>query len=1084
MTETKNDVKAEQYDWDNPAVISRHRLGRHGSLVPFGDVDAALAAEWDVTQEHEGAYALSLDGTWTFRLFPNPAAVPERFSDVAFDDADWAAIKVPGNWQTQGFGLPMYTNVQYPFPIDPRLKEAHQNIARGATILEREMPPEAMDYPLDVPHDDNPTGCYRTTLRVPDDWAGREIFIRFEGVDSGFHLWLNGHPVGYSQGSRMPAEFNLTPYLQDGDNVLAVEVYRWTDGSYLEDQDFWRLSGIYRSVLLWSVSPVHIWDLAVETELDEGYRDAVLKLQVDLKNGGATAAGGYQVEAMLFDVKGDYLRRFGGGALDPEPTATVPAMAAAIEEMAPGSVARAEMVVHVPDPDKWSAESPALYTLVVALRDAASEVVHVERTRVGFRSVEWADGQILVNGEPVLMKGVNRHEHEPETGHTVTMATMLADVRLMKRFNINAVRTCHYPDDPRWYDLCDEYGLYVLDEANIESHGVWDLPAKSPVWREAFLDRVTRMVARDKNHPSVIGWSLGNEAGYGPNFAACADWVHENDTTRWVHYHPGYDAPELDVISLMYPSIEMLADHARGGTGAAGDDDNRPVIMCEYAHAMGNSPGAFREYWDVVEAYPRAVGGYVWDWVDQGLARTTEDGETVFLYGGDYGDEPHDGNFCINGLIFPDRVPHPALWEYKKVLEPVAVEPIDLAAGKLSITNRYAFTDLSGLTASWQIVADGEVLQSGALPQLATLPRQSEVVTLPYVLPVVVPGTEVWLNLSFALSDPAPMMPKGHEIAWAQFRLPIRASGSVMGGTLAEVAPRVSEDEVAVVVAGEDFSITIDRQTGRIASWEHQGRPVLLEGPTLHMWRAPTDNDAKRSAALWHDAGLDDLTTSAISMKIKSDPHAVRISALSETSVDGVQARTTYTIYGSGDVVVEQGVEVNAELPPLARVGMLMTLPSHDEIFTWYGRGPYESYVDRKEGVAVGVYRSTVDAEYVPYIKPQEYGNKTDVRWAALTDSAGRGLLVVGMPLLEVSAHHYTAQDLADAQHTSELEWRPEIVLNVDLAQSGLGSEACGPATLPKYRLTAGGYRYCYRLRPLADGDVPGDLAKAQFPCP
>jgi beta-galactosidase/beta-glucuronidase len=697
--------------------------------------------------------------------------------------------------------------------------------------------------------------------------------------------------------------------------------------------------------------------------------------------------------------------------------------------------------------------------------------------------VELRDGQLLVNGVSIHVKGVNRHEHEPDTGHTVTLPTMMADIRLMKRFNINAVRTCHYPDDPRWYDLCDKYGIYVLDEANVESHGIWDRPAKDPAWREAFLARITRMVERDKNHPCIIGWSLGNEAGYGPNFAICADWIHEHDPTRFVHYHPAYDEPEVDVISLMYPHVDSLAAHAKD------EDETRPVIMCEYAHAMGNSPGAFKEYWDIVKTYPRAIGGFVWDWVDQGLRRMTDEGEDWFAYGGDYGDEPNDGNFCINGLIWPDRVPHPSLWEYKKVLEPVVVEPVNLREGVLRVTNGYAFTDLSGLDITWTVTRGRETLCSGSLPPLATQPGESDEITVPYDLPEPVAGVEVWLTVRFALADVAPMplahmLPQGHEVAWAQFRLPVTSHFQTADvAAMGEIA--VDEDADALRVRGEGFEIVFDRPSGRLTRWTQDGEAVLLDGPASHLWRAPTDNDAKRMAALWHEAGLDDFEETPQSLVVdRCAPYLVRVKVPMATSVAGVTTHYTYAIYGSGDVILEHRVDLDEDLPPLARVGVKLTVPAAYETYSWYGRGPHESYVDRKEGAAVGFYRSTVDTEYVPYIKPQEYGNKTDVRWVALTSGRdGRGLLAVGMPLLEVSAHHATAHDLAGADHTHELAWRPEITLNLDLAQSGLGSASCGPGVLPKYQLTATGYRYCLRLRALKSGDNPDTLARLQFPC-
>ena len=1059
-----------QVDWDDPTVIARNKEAGHINLLPYPDVDTALGGD------PTAAHVTSLNCHWRFRWAPNPASVPEAFWTPQYNDADWDEILVPGNWQTQGFGIPMYTNVQYPFPIDPGLKEALKSMQWSPRISEMKVPEEALSYPLSVPHDDNPTGCYRTTFELPDSFRDRQVFIRFEGVDAGFHLWLNGEAVGYSQGSRLPAEFDLTPYLQPGENLLAAEVYRWTDGSYLEDQDFWRLSGIYRDVLLWAVPPAHIWDIAVETALDTAYRDADLKVDVTLRNVGRDEIAAYEVEVSLYDALGELVVT-SGAELEPG--------------LAAGELASVRLSAEVENPAKWTAEDPVLYTLLVALKDDREEVIQVERLHVGFRQVEIRDGQLWINGVPVVLKGVNRHEHDPETGHTVSLASMMADIRLMKQFNINAVRTCHYPDDPSFYDLCDEYGLYVLDEANIESHGVWDRPAQDPVWRDAFLERVSRMVLRDRNHPSVIGWSLGNEAGWGPNFEACVDWVHENDPSRFVHYHPGYDEPGLDVISLMYPQIDSLAAHAAGTVEMADPDESRPIIMCEYAHAMGNSPGAFREYWDVIEAYPRAIGGFVWDWVDQGLLRTTEEGEEWFAYGGDFGDEPHDGNFCINGLIWPDRVPHPSLWEHKKVSEPVRVEAVNLEEGVVRVTNRYDFSDLSHLVGRWSVKRDGVVIRSGEVPPLTIAPTKSEVVSLFSEAPSIpepAPGVETWLTLSFVLADAAPLAPKGHEVAWAQFLLPVKAPAEAVDtATMTDV--KAQETETDLIVGGSNFAITFDRETGHIRAWTHEGRQVVSEGPKLNLWRAPTDNDAKQFAELWQEAGLDALTETATSISVdESEPHVVRVTVETETQVDGVSAHYTYAIYGSGDVVLQHVVDVAEGVPPLARVGVTLTLPEEDsqghETFTWYGRGPHESYVDRKEGVRIDVYRSTVDAEYVPYVKPQEYGNKTDVRWTTLTRRDGRGLLAVGMTWLEVSAMHHTAHDLAEAGHTYELKRRPEVILNLDLAQSGLGSASCGPGVLPKYQLTASGYRYCLRLRPLSEGDDPIALAKVQFPCP
>ncbi|MGC9467879.1 MAG: glycoside hydrolase family 2 TIM barrel-domain containing protein, partial [Anaerolineae bacterium] len=657
-------------DWENPQVVGRNKEPAHATLLPYQDAESALKAD------REGSvYFKLLNGDWHFAWSPNPASAPAGFYANSYDVAGWDAIPVPSNWQMQGYGTPMYTNVQYPF---------------------------CPDYMPEVPKDDNPVGSYRTTFTVPDSWEGRQVFIVFDGVDSAFYLWVNGELVGYSQDSRLPAEFDLTPYLRPGENTLAARVYRWSDGSYLEDQDFWRLSGIYRDVYLFATPTVHIRDFWARTALDAAYEDAELQVRVKVHAYDDLTAAGHTVEAQLYDAQHKRVA---------EHTAEIPddASQIGVQEW------QLEFAVPVANPKKWSAEHPNLYTLLLTLKDEAGEVLEVEGCNVGFRQVEIRDGKILINGVPVYFRGANRHEHDPDTGHTVSVESMIEDILLMKRFNFNAVRTCHYPDDPRWYDLCDQYGLYLIDEANIESHGVWDEPSKDPMWRTAFLDRGSRMVERDKNHPSVVIWSMGNESGHGPNHAALADWIHAHDPTRPVHYESAHDESYVDMISTMYPSLDRLVEFATAPGEA------RPFIMCEYAHAMGNSPGNLKEYWEIIEQYPRVRGGFVWDWVDQGLRRITpspvspgggEDGGTVewFAYGGDYGESPHDGSFCINGVVFPDRTIHPCMWEFKKVYQPVDVEPVDLVAGKVEVVNKHFFSDLSYLDIAWTLSVDGEVV--------------------------------------------------------------------------------------------------------------------------------------------------------------------------------------------------------------------------------------------------------------------------------------------------------------------------------------------------------------------------------------
>jgi len=1042
------------YDWEDPRMVGRNKEAAHVPLTPFAAGRAALDGRDPAT--------LSLNGRWRFRLFPTPLAVPEDFAAAGFDDAAWDEITVPGNWQLQGYDRPIYTNVQYPFPIDPGLLAAavrmSQTFDERRSMLELRMPPEAFDCPLTVPRQDNPTGCYRTRFTAPAEWEGRRVFLRFEGVDSAFHVWLNGALLGYSQDSRLPAEFDLTPLLRPGENILAVAVYRWSDGSYLEDQDFWRLSGIFRDVTLWAAPPVHVWDYAVHTLLDADYRDAVLRVEALIRHRGTQPATG-TVAITLLDAAEQSLA-----------AADAPFRAEAGAEVA------VTLETAVVNPAKWSAETPALYTLLVTLRDAAGQVTQVERSRIGFRKVEVIAGQICLNGRPLTFRGINRHEHDPDTGHTVTEDSMLQDLYLMKQHNINAVRTSHYPNHPRWYELCDELGIYLIDEANIESHGVWDRLARDPAWETAFLERVTGMVARDKNHPSILIWSLGNESGYGPNFVAAANWIHAHDSTRLVHYHPADNAPEVDLLAPMYPSIAQL-------TALAEDPaETRPIVMCEYAHAMGNSPGALREYWDAIARYPRLQGGFIWDWVDQGLRQVTAMGEPWFAYGGDFGDEPNDGTFCINGVVDPDREPHPSLWEVQRVYAPLAFEAVDIAAGVLRIHNRRAFTATDDLSFLWAVEADGEIVQAGVLPRVEIPAGGETQVVVPFKPFTPAPGVEVWLTVRAILAKNTPWAQAGHEIAWEQFPLPVDVP---LAAQPLVSLPRVAfeDSDGGVMLYNAESVLIFDRKTGELRTWEHRQRPVA-SGMALNLWRAPTDNDLKRMAGLWRAAGLDRLEQRVRELRVERlAPQALRL--VLETELAPAEAAPVATglaeivVLGNGDVLLEQTVTLAEGLPPLPRVGVRFTVPGGYERYSWLGRGPHESYPDRQAGARLGCYHSTVDAEYVPYIHPQEHGNKTDVRWVALTDARGAGLLAAvhpfaegaPAPLLNVSAQHLTAHDLAAAAHTFELRRREEITLNLDVAQAGLGSEACGPGVLPRYELTARAYRWRVRLHPLSPED-------------
>jgi beta-galactosidase/beta-glucuronidase len=1055
-------------DWENPGILQRNKEPAHATCILYDNLLAARSGRRDVSDLFQ-----SLDGEWQFHWAPNPDVAPNAFFRLNYDASEWDTIPVPSSWQMHGYGRPMYTNVQYHF---------------DASSLPR------------VPNDRNEIGSYRKTFVVPEGWDDRQVFVVFQGVDSAFILWINGQRVGYSQDSRLPAEFNITPYIRPGENLLAVRVYRLSDGSYLEDQDHWRLSGIHREVYLVATPAVHVRDVRIQTLFDEAMADATLRIRVKITNYTDRPMREHTVHARLLNAEGEQV-------LERPLMSTV--------SVRGSSELVLDMQRRVRTPHKWSAEDPYLYTLFISLLDEDDETIEVERFAVGFRQVEIKDGQLWINGVPCKLGGVNRHDHDAVRGKAVTLEAMERDVLLMKQHNMNAVRTSHYPNDPRFLDLCDRHGLYVIDEANVESHGVWDRLTKDRDWRDAFLDRMIRMVERDKNHPSVIIWSLGNESGYGPNHEAMANWVRQNDPTRPIHYHPAEYAPTVDMISFMYPPVAKIIDAAEN------DGDPRPVLMCEYAHSMGNSTGNLKEYWEAIESHPRLIGGFIWDWMDQGLRQETDDGRVWYAYGGDFGDEPNDGNFCINGLLFPDATPQPAMQEVKKILQPVRVEgvvpnAVDLTAGTRAVTgvrihNRRCFTSLEGLRATWALLEDGISVQSGELELPPLAAGESATVTVPWEAPELGDeqdagvgydtGSELCLNVIVSLAEDTSWAAAGHVVAAEQLWM---TEGALEGarhlasgttrcpapGAASAAAPQIESSEEAIVVQGDDWRLTIDRQSGAMTSWTVGGVELLSAGPRLHVWRAPTDNDdtkrgEQQAANRWREAGLDRVEHLLEDISSETlDDGAVRVQVRSRVAAPDVEpgftCTYTMTIDGDANVLIETHVLPDEGLPFLPRLGLQMALPGGFETMTWYGRGPHESYVDRKQSALVGLYSGTVDEQYVPYVVPQEHGNKTDVRWVALTNAEGVGLLAVGLPLLEVSAHHYTTEDLTVAQHLHELQRREEITLNLDHRQGGLGNESCGPGVLPQYLLQPEETTFRLLLRPLTGEDYEGSMRQAQ----
>jgi beta-galactosidase len=1013
-------------DWEDPLMIGMNKEPGHATLMPYDTIEEALKCDRMASK-----YCQSLNGQWKFNWAARPADRPLDFYKTDFDDTAWKTIPVPSNWQMHGYDYPIYVNVRYPFRADPPR----------------------------IPHDNNPVGSYRRTFTVPREWDGREVFIHFDGVESAFYLWVNGQKVGYSEGSRTPAEFNITRYLKPGENLLAVEVYRWCDGSYLEDQDFWRLSGIYRNVYLFSTPKLHIRDFKIVPDLDAQYTDGVLRITCKVRNFSDTDMGEPCVNAALWDGRS----RINWASISKT------------HRIKPDEERELSFEMRARNPHKWSAENPYLYTVTLQLTelgDVPAKVMEVLSARVGFRKIEIKDSRVWINGEPVLFKGVNRHEHDPDTGHYVTVESMINDILLMKQFNLNTVRTAHYPDDPVWYDLCDMYGLYVIDEANIESHGMgYDLNrtlGNKPIWERAHVDRMERMIERDKNHPSVVIWSMGNEAGSGCNFEAVARRTREMDPTRPIHYERMNSVADID--SVMYPHVNSLISRGQ-------NDNGKPFFMCEYAHAMGNAVGNLREYWEAIEAYKPLIGGCVWDWVDQGLRKKDAAGREFWAYGGDYGPPgtPSDGNFCCNGLVLPDRRVTPKLWEVKKIYQYVAFTAEDLAAGKINIRNKYDFTDLGQFELRWTLSENGSVIQSGSMDCPAIAPNQSASVRIPVRRPALKAAAEYFLRVSLHLKEKTLWADAGHEIAWQQFAMPwdVPAAPVMTMGEMPKLT--LNETAEAATLSSSDFTVTFDKKAGTIGSLTYGGKTIIaassdgVSGPRLNVERGFTDNDK------WFDGGF----RGAGLMDIK---HAVKdfaVARLADTAVRvsivnrcmgsrsaGFEHTCDYTIFGNGCIYVDNFVEPIGSVGVLPRVGVQITLPAVYERLMWYGPGPHETYNDRKDSADVGLYSSTVAEQYVPYVFPQETGNHEDTRCAALVDKNGSGLLVAGDSTFSFSALHYTARDLNNARHLNELTPRQEVILCVDYGQTGLGNASCGPATLEQYRLNARPYRYGFSLRP------------------
>ena len=1236
------------HDWENPNVVGRNKTPRHCTLMPYPNRTIAVQGIKEASD-----YYQSLNGNWKFNWVSKPEDRPVDFYQVGYDDSGWNEIPVPSSWEMQGYGTPIYTNITYPHADDPPFITSTPSTSYTAYI-ER-----------------NPVGSYRREFTVPANWDGRKVFIHFDGVMSAFYLWINGQKVGYSQDSMTPAEFDITDYLVPGTNVLAAEVYRWCDGSYLEDQDMWRMSGIYRDIYLFSTADVHLRDFWVRCDLDAQYEDASLDVTANVTNYGSLPTNSYTVEVTLIDPDGQVV-----GA-DPLMTDSVSSIEA-------GQEAEMNLQATVADPLKWTAETPNLYEVLLTLKNQAGAVIEVQQCMFGFRKIEIANAQLRVNGQPIYVKGVNRHEHDPDTGKYATVERMVQDIELMKQNNINTVRTCHYPDRPEWYNLCDLYGLYIIDEANIECHGNTGI-SNDAQWQGAFLDRTKNMVERDKNHPCVILWSLANECGDGVNFAATSSWIRGRDHTRKVHQEAAGTGSNTDVYCPMYPSIGRIEGYGAGSPG-------KPLIMCEYAHAMGNSVGNLQDYWDVIEAYPALQGGSIWDWVDQGIRKTSDPsyliadhsshangatgqgqfssgftsqaldgyavvkddaslditgtaltleawvkpeatsthgpivtkgdhqyalkvadggdnleffiydngwmtcstplpsnwvdnwhhvagtydgsvlriyidgilkntrahagsigsnaylvnvgrnsehtdrrfsgridkvriyntvlsvselnqpdassaanavlwlefdsgditltggGQEYFAYGGDYGDIPNSGNFCINGLVQPDRKPNPHLTEVKKVYQSIKAYEDNAVAGEFTIHNKNAFTDLGFVTTRWELTENGKVIQAGTTPTPSLNPGQQTSFTLGYTEPISKPaGADYYVTIFFELAEDALWANAGHVVAWDQFKVPWAVMDEPDPDPSAMSALTLNETPTAYEISGSGFSLAIGKVSGSVESYIFNGQEMIVSEIAPNFWRAPTDNDRGAgmggNQGVWKSAGPN-RTVNSISA---SQPQG----ALIQVGVGfAIPAGSTtldinYAIYGNGLVKIQSNVYPAADQPNLPRFGMQMEIPGQYDRVCWLGRGPQETYWDRKNGAAFGLYDATVEDWIHEYVRPQENANRTDTRWVSLTNEQGRGLLFKAEDSLSVSAWPYTMAVLESASHTNDLQRSDTVTVNIDYRQMGLGGASCGPGTLDAYLLKPQLYSYTFTIQPIslsAENPTPSIGQKGVWP--
>jgi len=1002
-------------EWEQPQVVQRNREPMKTTFINYESRELALAGKPAASR-----YYQSLDGTWKFAYSKNPGARPRDFYKPGFDVSRWKTIQVPGMMQAQGYGQPYFNNIDYPFPANAPL----------------------------IPHAMNEVGSYRRDFNVPKDWTGREVYLHIGAAGAAYYIWVNGQRVGYSEDSKLPSEFRLTPHVKPGKNVIAIELYRFADGSYLEDQDFWRVSGIERSVYVYAEPKAHLRDYTVSAGLDkQGYRDGLLKISAAFRG----AANG-RIKATVFDGNTAVLTLDGAGTLSGR----------------------------IPQVKPWSAETPNLYRLLLEYQDADGKLVSATSRKIGFRTVEVADGEVRVNGKRIMIKGVNRHEHDPHTFRVISEETMRRDMELMKQANVNAVRTSHYPNDPRWYDLADEYGLYVIDEANIESHEYMQAGDRmknkpgareaiqlgyQPQWETAHVDRIQRMVERDRNHPSIIVWSLGNEAGTGPNFEKAARWIRQNDPDRLISYLGQSTLGEehlpndyVDFYAPMYDDIEKMIDYAENPRY------RQPMIQCEYAHAMGNSLGNLEEYWQVIRSHRKLQGGFIWDWVDQAMLKKDAQGREFWAQGEDFGRNPrNDMSVVADGLVRADRTPDPEYYELQKVYSPVVFEG-DPASGTVRVVNRYDFNDLSGFDFDWTLTRDGQPVAQGKLNGVAAAAQTSAPVALPAEARALAGDGETILTLrARSRRGSIPGVAEGQMLGFTQFVL--QAPKPAAEPLWAQ--PQQGAQGPQLQAAGATLSV--DARTG-LVSYSSSGRE-LLQGGSPNFWRAMTDNDIgtglEKSHAVWRD-----FTERRELRSIETAGGAIRVQY--SFGAGAVRWETSYRMAQDGSVHVSASFKpVREDLPDPLRIGLRFDSNPALAQLSWYGRGPQESYIDRETGAAIGLYRGSLAEQAHAYVRPQETGNKTGVRWLALQDAGGKGLQVSAPKPLSMNALAFPYEDLyprpRGSWHSSDIQPHGKGTLMVDAIQTGVGGDTGWDATgrpYVKYRVPLQPLSYQFVISP------------------